>query len=137
MRSRDGDHSFTLRLCAIISLFIIPHLYADEYYISYRYVVKDAILYNESLQISRAMNKCKGSPYYPIHLDANESKNLKKIIAKNSLEFIDYLHKLGLQVEHKEKTLNYQNTSTTILTLRTQCFKVDFNDNFAKISALK
>lgn len=137
MRSRDGNHSFSRRLCTVAFLFIISSLQADEYYISYRYVVKDALLYNESLEVSPAMKKCLGDTYFPITLPRNNSKNLKTIISENSTEFIDYLHKLGIQVEHKEKTLNYKNTSTTVLTLRTKCFKVDFNDNFAKIAPLK
>ncbi len=137
MRSRDGDNSISFRLCTIIFLFLISSLEAEEYYISYRYVVKDALLYNESLAVSRAMKKCKGDAYSPLILDSDNSDNLKKIISDNSQKFIDYLHKLGLQVEHKEKTLNYQNHATTVLTLKTKCFKVDFNDNFAKIAPLK
>ncbi|MCW8838263.1 MAG: hypothetical protein OQJ77_04375 [Thiovulaceae bacterium] len=137
MRSRDGDNSFSLRLCTIIFLFIISSLKAEEYYISYRYVVKDAIIYNESLQVSPAMQKCNGDTYLPLILENNKSKNLKEILSNNSLVFIDYLHKFGLNVEHEEKTSNYKNTSTTVLTLKTKCFKVDFNDNFARIAPLK
>jgi UDP-N-acetylglucosamine enolpyruvyl transferase len=100
-------------------------------------VVKDAVLYNESLEVSHAMKPCHGETYSPIILETDEDKTLKKIISENSQEFIDYLHKLGLDVEHKSKTMNLQNTSTTTLTLKTKCFKVDFNDNFAKIAPLK
>jgi len=137
MRSRDGDNSISLRLRTVIFLFLVSSLSAEEYYISYRYVVKDALLYNESLAVSRAMKKCKGETYSPLILDSDNSNNLKKIISKNSQMFINYLHKLGLQVEHKENTLNYQNHATTVLTLKTKCFKVDFNDNFARITPLK
>ena len=137
MRRRDGNHYFLLRLSTIIFFFAFSCLCADEYYISYRYVVKDAILYNESLQVSPAMKKCQGETYQPIVLDNKKHKNLKKIISSNADEFLDYLHKLGLNVSHKEKTINNQNTSTTVLTLKTKCFKVDFNDNFARIAPLK
>lgn len=137
MRSRDGDNSILLRLCTLIFLFLASSLHAKEYYISYRYVVKDALLYNESLFVSPAMTKCKGQAYSPLILDSDNSTDLKNIISNNSQKFVNYLHKLGLHVEHKEKTLNYQNHATTVLTLKTQCFKVDFNDNFAKIAPLK
>ena len=137
MRSRDGNHSFSLRLCAIVFIFIISSACAEEYYISYRYVVKDAILYNESLQISPAMTKCLGNTHSEVILEKNKSDNLKDIISANSQEFINYLHKIGLHVVHKEKTSNYKNTATTVLILKTQCFKVDFNDNFVKIAPLK
>ena len=136
MRSRDGNHSFSLRLCSIIFLCSLA-LNAGEYLISYRYVVKNATIYNEHLSISHSMSKCKGSPYNPLILENNGSHDLKSIIYKNNEKFINYIHKLGLNISHKESTTNYQNSSTTILTLKTKCFKVDFNDNFARISPLK
>ena len=83
------------------------------------------------------MQKCKGEPYNWIILETNGQKNLKNILSTNNSEFIDYIHKLGLSVTHNEVTKNYINSATTILTLRTTCFKVDFNDNFVKISPLK
>ena len=47
------------------------------------------------------------------------------------------MHKLGLNVEHKDVNNKLSNTHlVTILTLKTTCFKVDFNDNFVKISPL-
>ena len=83
------------------------------------------------------MKECIGKPYSSIILETRDDKNLKKIISFENERFITFLHKLGLSVSHKEETLNYQNKSTTILTLKTTCFKVDFNDNFVKISPLK
>jgi len=83
------------------------------------------------------MQKCSGSPYKAIVFETRDDKNLKKILSANNEEFIEYIHKLGLSVEHKDSTKNYQYSSTTILTLKTTCFKVDFNDNFVKISPLK
>jgi len=136
MRSRDGNSTFSLRLCSII-LFYSLALNASEYLISYRYVVKDAMLYNDSLLISHAMKPCHGQPQKPLILDTDGGNDLKKIISKNSEEFLEYIHKLGLNVESQDTTLNSQNSSTTILTLKTTCFKVDFNDNFAKITPLK
>jgi hypothetical protein len=100
-------------------------------------MVKDAILYNETLHISHAMKKCEGKPQLELILENTTDGNLKKLISQNSEEFLNYIHKLDLHLKHKEQTLNLQNTSTTILTLKTTCFKVDFNDNFARIAPLK
>jgi len=100
-------------------------------------VVKDATLYNETLQIAKAMQKCVGEPQTELILENDGANDLKKIIAENSDEFIDAIHKLGLHVEHNERTENLQNSSTTILTLQTTCFKVDFNDNSVRIAPLK
>ena len=136
MRSRDGNRTFSLRLCSVI-LFSSLALNASEFLISYSYIVKDATLYNETLQISKAMKKCSGTPQKSFIFDTNGEKDLKKIISKDRDEFINYIHKLGLHVMHKEKNINSQNISTTTLTLKTTCFKVDFNDNFARISPLK
>ena len=136
MRSRDGNRTLSCRFCTLILLSSLA-LNASEYLISYRYVVKNAILYNETLQISKAMQKCKGTPQTSLILQKNHTKNIKKIIRNHMDDFITYIHKLSIDVEHKEKNSNYQNSSTTILTMHTRCFKVDFNDNFAKITALK
>ena len=136
MRSRDGNNYRSFAICSLI-FFNSLVLNASEYLISYRYVVKNAILYNESLQISKAMRSCVGKPTSFIELPHYDSNNLNEIIGKNSQEFIDFIHKIGLNVEHKESTINSQNNSITILTLKTTCFKVDFNEYFARISHLK
>ncbi len=136
MRSRDGNRYFSLRLCSVILLNSLA-LNASEYLISYSYTVKDTLLYNESLQISKAMQKCSGKEQSSIVLENSGIKNLKKIISNNREEFIEYIHKLGLHVEHNDKTKNFRYASTTKLTLKTTCFKVDFNDNFARIAPLK
>jgi hypothetical protein len=83
------------------------------------------------------MKECSGKPQKELILDNSADGDLKKIIAQNSVEFLDYIHKLDLHVKHKEQTVNMQNSSTTTLTLKTTCFKVDFNDNFARIAPLK
>jgi len=137
MRSRDGNHTFSFSISTIILLLSSLALNASEYLISYKYSVKNAILYNETLDISKAMQKCSGKPYDTIYLDTDDSSDLRKTLTTNNEVFINYIHKIGLSVEHKEKTENYQNNFTTILTLKTTCFKVDFNDNFVKISPLK
>ncbi len=136
MRSRNGNNSISFSICSII-LFSSLALNAGEYLISYRYVVKDAILYNEALFVAKAMKRCDGIPQTAIELETNSSSDLKKIITENSDEFIDYIHKLGMHVKHSDVTINAQYKSTTILTLKTTCFKVDFNDNFARITPLK
>jgi hypothetical protein len=138
MRSRDGNYTFSFSISvALLLLLSSLALNASEYLISYRYLVKDATLYNETLFISKAMQKCEGTPYYPLILKTRADKNLKKIIATQNEKFIEYIHKLGLNVDHKDITTNFQYSSVTILTLKTTCFKVDFNDNFVKISPLK
>jgi len=83
------------------------------------------------------MQKCKGTPQEPLILSNDDNKSLKKLLSDVDSEFIEYIHKLGLHVKHIGITKNMQNSSTTIITLRTTCFKVDFNDFFVKIAPLK
>jgi len=137
MRSRDGNHSFSFSICTLILLTSLT-LHAKEYFISYRYVVKDATLYNETLYVSSAMQKCQGTPQEAIILETSrKNTTLKEAIMENIDQFLTHIDKLALDVKHTEKTQNLQNSSTTILTLKTTCFKVDFNDNFVKIAPLK
>ena len=136
MRSRNGNKNF-LRPIFILILCSSLVLNASEYLISYSYIVKDTVLFNERLQVSQAMKPCEDIESDSIVLPTNGSKSLNQIIKNNSFEFTNFIHTLGIDVKHKETTINAQNSSTTILTLKTRCFKVDFNDNFARITALK
>jgi len=137
MRSRDGNHSFTLRLCSLILLSSLA-LKAGEYLISYKYTVKNSILYNESLEIAKSMTKCSGEiASKSLILPASNAKDFKALIVDNHEEFIDYIHTLGLHIKNNEITINNQIQTTTIMTLKTTCFKVDFNDNFVRISHLE
>ena len=137
MRSRDGNRTFIYRFRFIILLFSFALLGADEYLISYRYVVKNSTLYNEKLDISRAMQKCDGKERDSIFLEVKKDENLKNIILDNYEKFVNFIHKLGLHIEHKDHTVNLEHSSTSVLTLRTTCFKVDINDNLARITPLK
>jgi len=83
------------------------------------------------------MTKCEGTPQEEFILQNQDEESLEKLISKNSDKFIEYIHKLGLHVNHDEKTVDLQNSYTTVMTLKTTCFKVDFNDNFATIAPLK
>jgi len=136
MRSRDGNRHFTRRLCSIILFFPLA-LSAGEYLISYRYVVKDATLYDETLFISQSMKKCDGVPQAELLLLSNGESDLRKIVNLNSSEFLEFIHKLGMHVIYNDVTSNLQNSSTATLTLKTTCFKVDFNDIFVTIAPLK
>jgi hypothetical protein len=137
MRSRDGDHSLTLTVSILIFLLLPLKLSASEYLISYRYVVHNAILLNETLDISESMRPCLGTPRDAIIFENSDTLSLKNIIKRNEESFVAFLHKLGLSVSHHEYISENINDSKTILTLKTSCFKVDFNDTLVTIWALK
>ncbi len=83
------------------------------------------------------MQKCKGTPQKAIVLDNDNNQTLKELLSNVDSKFIEYIHRLGLHVKHNSLTKNMLNSSTTILTLKTTCFKVEFNDLFVKIAPLK
>ena len=138
MRSRNGSSPFSLSICTITFFLLYSSaIYADEYLISYRYTVKNATLYNETLDISKAMKKCKGEATSALYLDPEKSNNLKDILLHNKEQFTTFLGKIGFYITNQELTYNDNHTSNTIITLKTTCFKVDFNEKFVKISPLK
>ena len=136
MRSRNGNNSFLYAIYSII-FFNSLALNASEYLISYRYVVKNAILYNETLEISEAMKKCSGRPLKELILFKSGDNDLKNIILKNKDKFENFINSLSIQIKSQDDTINFQNNSQITITLKTTCFKVDFNDNFVKIAPLK
>jgi len=137
MRSRNGDRPFIRSICTTIIVSSLSFLNAQEYLISYRYVAKNALSYNESFHVSHAMTQCGSQSYEPLILENTDNNNLKATLLKNFDLFFDYAKKLGLHVRHEEHTLNHQSSAFTTLTLKTTCFKVEFNDSFVIIQALK
>jgi len=92
---------------------------------------------SESLNISRSMQKCRGIPASPVLLDANGSTNLHQIVSNQFEEFFSLMQRQTLHINHHEKNINTANVSHTVFTMPPQCFTVDINEDFAKISALK
>ena len=141
MRSRDGNFSFSFTISTIRLLLLLvlsSALFADEYLISYRYTVKNSSLYNETLYVSKAMKPCQLKAYRRgLTLDRKSSDTLKDTLLKNSDTFLEYISKLGLDIKSSDQVYNQQDNSFTSLTLKTTCFKVDFNEKFVKITPLK
>jgi len=87
------------------------------------------------------MTKCKGTllkntlilPYS----DTKENESLQEILSSNFDLFFDYITTLPINIEHREETSMMQNSSLTQVLLPTTCFKVDFNDSFVTITAIK
>lgn len=137
MRSRDGNLALLLSICSVI--FCTNLFSAEEYFISYRYAVQNAMLLNDSLDVSKAMTPCKGAligtalfltPY-------EDPKNLKATLLQNSDEFFSYMNTLGLHVRSFEQVTNGVEHSLTTITLRPTCFTVEINENFVKIAPFK
>jgi hypothetical protein len=100
-------------------------------------MVKNSLLYNEKLYVSKAMTKCQGKATRSLELERDDSKNLKQILLNNPDKFFLFLSTNGIFIENKDIIINGVDSSSTVITLKSQCFKVDFNDNFVKITPLK
>ncbi len=115
-------------------------LFSQEYLISYSATVKDALLYNERLMVSKSMTPCKGELLEDSLLlgyAKNSEQNLKELILADFDAFLSYMERLGLEVRNSQRTTNGMNRSMTKLLFPTTCFKVDFNDSFVTITAIK
>ncbi|SFV75644.1 hypothetical protein MNB_SM-3-1059 [hydrothermal vent metagenome] len=95
------------------------------------------MLYNEQLFISQAMQKCEGIPYEKIILNNPKHKTLQQLLKEPDSPFFDYIKKIGFYIQSYNTANNFQIQSTTIVTLKTTCFKVDFNEDFVTIEHIK
>ncbi len=134
MRSRIRNRSLSFTIYSLVFLPFI--LFADSYHIGYRAIVKDALLVDEVLNISRTMTPCTGIPQSPLLL-STLTKDIHIILKNRAEEFYTYLLSQSLHVSHNETVINNQSKSLTTLTFPTHCFKVDFKGNLAKITLIK
>ncbi len=136
MRSTNGSGTTLFRLSIII--FFACSLFSEEYYISYRSIVAESTLYKEEFFVSKAMQQCKGElQRTSLVLGYQDDQNLKDVLVSNFDDFFDYLQKIGLTINAKTATNSTKISDKIALTFRSTCFKVDFNDNFVTITAIK
>ncbi len=126
-----------MRILFVNFILLSSLAYADFYYISYKYVVKDFQLYNEQILVSRAMQSCAGTISQSIVFEKKNNDTFENFIKYKQDKMIDFFDKLGLHVKSYDSFNTTNSHTNTTITFFTQCFKVDFNDNFVKISALK
>jgi hypothetical protein len=134
VRGSNASRSLSLSIYSLI--FFSTLLIADTYRIGYRAVVKDSILIDETLNISRSMTACYGSKKSTLTLNT-DTKNVRLLLNKNSEKFYEYLLHQSLHVRDNSKISKNISTTLTILTFPTQCFKVTFKGNLAKITLIK
>lgn len=135
MRSRNGNRSLLFTVCSLV--LFTPLLQADIYRIGYQAVVENAILVDETLNISRAMTPCFGKVQSYLKLDSSHTHNIHALLKEHNETFYEYLLHHALHVRHREQLINQQSHSLTTLTFPTQCFKVTFKGNLAKIALIK
>jgi len=136
MRSFYGDCSYSFSIKLLI-LFLSSVLCADEYLISYRYLVHDTIVTQQEFLISHAMTSCSGIPEKSIIFTSHKNESIKQTILRHHEEFIEYLEKLGIYIRSQSQTTQMQYNSFIEITFKTHCFQIENKNNSIHITYLK
>jgi hypothetical protein len=121
---------------ALILTLSIAH--ANSYLFSYQAQMRDAMIINESIFFSPAMQTPKKSkPITPITFYNPDDLSINQLIKNNQYTFLDHLEKNGIVIKNFGLSQNNQDRSLTILTIPTTYLKVDFNRDFVTIAPLK
>lgn len=134
MRSRTRS---CYRLLTAYQIINILTLNADDYLIGYRVSTLNSRLTNENLSISKSMTPCIGNHQKSLTLTRASNDTLKTTLDKNEEEFLDFLTQQTLHLQSNQNIYTQKHTSIDTLTAPTQCYAVDFNDDFVTITHLK
>ena len=133
MRSRTRSCYRLLATYQLISAFI---LYADDYLISYRASSLNSRLVHENLWVSKSMTPCLGNRHRSITLLRDNNNTLKTTINNHEEEFFNFLTQQPLHLKSNQHIQHDKHNSIETLTSPTQCYAVDFNDDFVTITII-
>jgi hypothetical protein len=121
----------------INSLFLLSALRADDYYISYSLYVKDYIVINEKLSLSKAMVKFKREGK-PICSFENNSSNIKSFFKENSSAILECLFKKEVLVHSNSLYFkNRRDRDYIKIDIPPTPIQVDFNDELVIIKEIR
>jgi hypothetical protein len=83
------------------------------------------------------MTPCEGAPGESILIENSGYSGLRPLLEAQFESFFPFLQKQDLHLRHRDEVRSATVRSRTLLTLPPRCFTVDFNEDFAKITALK
>ncbi len=132
MRSRNGNRPFILTLLTVIASLVAA---ADEYYIGYRLVAKNAQPINETLVISKAMRPCvKATSSSSLRLIRSADESLESLLQREQTAFLEFAALHDVHIKNNETVYPLSTQSINALTLPTRCYAVDFNDELVTIT---
>lgn len=134
MRSGTRNRSFLLTIYALIST---SALMGDEYLIGYRLATHNSALISDHLTVSKSMTPCVGEKKETLFLPRNPSQTLISLLNFHEDEFIEFATQQSINLQSRQNISTYKQTSMDTLTLPTQCYIVDFNDDSVTISLIK
>lgn len=117
-------------------MILLP-LWGEDYRIGYRLMTHNASVQYENLTISKSMTPCGGTPQTPLVLDRLPHETLEQLLRRHEDEFLAYAADQPFALKsHHTSTPSFQ-ISKESLTLPTQCYAVEFNDESATIALRK
>ncbi len=134
MRSRNGNRPVLFAGIALISTLCIG---ADHYYIGYRLTTQNAQPVHETFSVSKAMQPCPASELSTLSLRRFPDESLKAVLEREKDTFIEYTLPDAIRIKSTARFLDSDAKTQETLTLPTQCYAVEFNDDSVTISVLK
>lgn len=134
MRSGTRNRTFLLTVFTLIST---SALLGDEYLIGYRLTTQNSILVSDRISVSKSMTPCLGSKQESLFLPRQSSQKLQALLNTHEDEFIEFATQQTIKLQSHQNITNHEHTSSDSMTLPTQCYIVDFNDDSVTISLLK
>ncbi len=134
MRSGTRNRTFLLTVFTLIST---SALLGDEYLIGYRLTTKNSTLISDRISVSKSMTPCLGTKQESLFLPRQPSQRLQSLLNNHEDEFIQYATQQTIKLQSHQNITNHAHTSSDSMTLPTQCYIVDFNDDSVIISLLK
>lgn len=134
MRSRTRNRHF---IFAVFQL-IIPLLWSKEdYLIGYRLHTQNAILSADIFQTSKAMLPCHGEAGITLTLPREPAQTFESVIKNNKTLFLETFASEALHIQSYsiQNSLNIRDENS--LTLKTQCYAVEINQDFVTITHIQ
>jgi hypothetical protein len=83
------------------------------------------------------MTPCTGNHHKSLTLPRNPNDSLKSTLTTHEEEFFDFVTQQTLHLKSNQNIQIQKHTSIDTLTVPTQCYAVDFNEDFVTIILLK
>lgn len=109
----------------------------DEYLIGYRLTTQNSMLVSDRINVSKSMTPCLGIKQESLFLPRQPFQTLQALLNSHEDEFIEFATQQTVKLQSHQKVSNNEHTSSDSITLPTQCYIVDFNDDSVTISLLK
>jgi hypothetical protein len=109
----------------------------NDFLIGYRITTQNSQFHTEKLSISKSMTPCKGIKIDTFTLPRQPNEVLEMTLQRNEEKFLTFAAQQSLHLQSHQTINEARQRSTETLTLPTQCYAVEFNDDFVTISLLK